>query len=59
MFHGLLPDSKIKGTVGKARHYAHAGQRRHGGRKPKGFLDIMVQYQQDVQRQKARKARHA
>lgn len=56
MFHGLLPDSKIKGTVGKARHYAHGGQRRRG-RKPKGFLDIMVQYQQDVQRQKARKAR--
>lgn len=57
MFHGLLPDSKIKGTVGKARHYAHGS--RHGGRKPKGFLDIMVQYQKDVQRQKARKARYA
>ena len=39
MYHGLLPDSKIKGTVGRARHMAHAGQR--GGRRSKGFLGIM------------------
>ena len=56
MFHGLLPDSKVIGTAGRVRHMTHAGQR-HGGRKPKGVFAVLVTYADDVQKEKARKAR--
>lgn len=57
MLHGLLPDSKVIGTSGKVRHYAHKTSRRHGGRKPKSVFAVLVTFADDVQKEKARKAR--
>lgn len=56
MFHGLLPDSKVIGTAGRVRHYAHKTNHR-GGRKPKSVFAVLVTYADDVQKDKARKAR--
>lgn len=55
MLHGLLPDSKVIGTAGRVRHAANGGRR--GGRKPKSVFAVLVTYADDVQKEKARKAR--
>ena len=55
MLHGLLPDSKVIGTAGRVRHMAHG--KHHGGRKPKSVFAVLVTYADDVQKEKARKAR--
>jgi hypothetical protein len=57
MFHGLLPDSKVKGTVGRVRHMSHSGQRRGGSRKTVG--GVLATFVKDMEKEAARRQKAA